>query len=130
MLSDDPASRHWPVEIKVDRAAMRLEISFDDGARFSFPAELLRVESPSAEIQGHGPHQKQIIGGCRHVGISGVEPVGHYAIRILFDDGHDTGLFSWSYLYALGSRQDEAWRRYIEALAERGLSRDPHPHQH
>ena len=115
----------WPVEIRLKTKDKALEIDFDDGSRFRLPAELLRVESPSAEVQGHVPGQKQIVSGRRHVGIMGVEPVGHYAIRIRFDDLHDSGIYSWTYLYELGRRQDELWAKYLEALEARGLSRDP-----
>ena len=114
-----------PVEIRVVKAEKRLDIDFDDGANFSYPAELLRVESPSAEVQGHGPNQKTIVAGRRHVGIMEVEAVGHYAIRIKFDDLHDTGLYSWDYLRYLGENQDTLWRDYLAALKEKGLSRDP-----
>lgn len=116
---------HWPVEIKVKSAEKVLEIVFDDDKAFSLPAELLRVESPSAEVQGHGPSQKQTIGGKRDVGIARLEPVGNYAVRIVFDDGHSTGLFSWQYLYTLGRDQDAIWEAYLKALEERGLGRDP-----
>jgi DUF971 family protein len=115
----------WPVEIRLKSKEKALEVDFDDGSRFRLPAELLRVESPSAEVQGHVPGQKQIVSGRRHVGIMGVEPVGHYAIRIRFDDLHDSGIYSWGYLYELGRRQDELWTNYLKALQERGLSRDP-----
>ena len=115
----------WPVEIRLKQHEKTLEIDFDDGSKFRLPAELLRVESPSAEVQGHGPSQKQIVAGRAHVGILELEPVGNYAIRIKFDDLHDTGIFSWTYLYELGRRQDELWAGYLKALAERGLSREP-----
>lgn len=115
----------WPTEIRIRRKEKRLDITFDDGACFSLPAELLRVESPSAEVQGHAADQKQIIAGRRHVGIMEVEPVGNYAVRIVFDDLHDSGIYSWTYLYELGRRQEELWQRYLAALAERGLSREP-----
>ena len=85
----------------------------------------MRVESPSAEVQGHGPSQKQVVAGREHVGILEVEPVGNYAIRIKFDDLHDTGIFSWEYLYGLGENQDALWQAYLAALAAKGLSRDP-----
>ena len=116
---------HWPVEIRLKRAEKILAVAFDNGVTFDFPAELLRVESPSAEVQGHGPSQKQIIAGRAHVGILELEPVGNYAIRIKFDDLHDTGIFSWRYLYELGEKKDELWAKYLAALAERGLSREP-----
>ncbi|MBT5414044.1 MAG: DUF971 domain-containing protein [Rhodospirillaceae bacterium] len=113
-----------PTEIRVRRAERRLDIAFDDGCHFELSAELLRVESPSAEVKGHGPGQKKIVPGKRMVAIGGVEPVGRYAIRILFDDDHDTGLYSWSYLYELGRDCAVRWQAYLDALAERGLSRD------
>ena len=118
-----PAPR--PTEIRLKKAEKALEIDFDDGRSFRYPAELLRVESPSAEVQGHGPDQKQTVAGRRHVGIMGLEPVGHYAIRILFDDLHDTGIYSWRYLHQLGCEMDRRWADYLAALAARGLSRDP-----
>jgi len=123
--AEGPGTEHWPVEIRLKSAERRLEVDFDDGARLSYPAELLRVESPSAEVQGHGPSQKQTIGGKRDVGISRLEPVGNYAVRIVFDDGHSTGLFSWQYLYTLGRDQDSIWEAYLTALEERGLRREP-----
>jgi len=124
-------NRRRAIEIRLRRAERLIEIDFDDGRSFRLPAELLRVESPSAEVQGHDPKRKTIVAGKRHVGISGVEPVGTYAIRIRFDDGHDTGLYTWDWLYTLGEDQERVWRTYLEALAERGLSREPvsaHPH--
>ncbi len=118
-------NRRRAIEIRLRRAERLIEIDFDDGRSFRLPAELLRVESPSAEVQGHDPKRKTIVAGKRHVGISGVEPVGTYAIRIRFDDGHDTGLYTWDWLYTLGEDQERVWRTYLEALAERGLSREP-----
>lgn len=115
----------WPVELRVNRAEKRLTVTFDNGESFTLPAELLRVESPSAEVQGHGPSQKTIVAGRRHVGIMELEPVGNYAVRIRFDDLHDTGMYSWRYLYYLGKNQDRLWANYLKALEERGLSRDP-----
>jgi len=118
-------TRHWPVEIRLRKTEKRLEVAFDDGHSFSYPAELLRVESPSAEVQGHGASQKQVVAGRRHVGILGLEPVGNYAIRIRFDDLHDSGIFSWQYLRELGETQDKVWSEYLASLEARGLSRDP-----
>lgn len=115
----------WPTELRLKRAEKRLEIAFDDGRRFSLPAEYLRVESPSAEVQGHGPGQRTIVAERAHVGILELEPVGNYAVRIKFDDLHDTGIYSWSYLYELGVEHGQRWRAYLAALAERGLSREP-----
>jgi DUF971 family protein len=114
-----------PVEIRLKRAEKRLEVDFDDGAAFILPAEYLRVESPSAEVQGHAPSERKTVPGRRHVGIMAVEPVGHYAIRILFDDLHDTGIYSWEYLHQLGREQERRWRDYLAALDAKGLSRDP-----
>lgn len=121
----DQAGRPKPVEIRLKKDEKKLLVSYDDGHEFQFPAELLRVESPSAEVQGHGASQKQLVAGRRHVGIMELEPVGNYAIRISFDDLHDTGLFSWAYLYELGLKQETIWTSYIENLATQGLSRDP-----
>ncbi len=118
-------TEHWPVEIRHKQAERELEIEFDDGATFILPAELLRVESPSAEVQGHGPSQKKLIAGRREVGIIDIVPVGNYAIRINFDDLHDTGIYSWDTLYDYGQRQDELWQDYLDALKAQGLSRDP-----
>jgi DUF971 family protein len=112
-----------PTEIRLDRAARVLHVTFDDGAAFALPAEYLRVESPSAEVQGHGPGQRVYFGGKQKIGIGAIEPVGHYAVRLVFDDGHDTGIFSWDYLHELGSRHDEKWSSYLDALASRGLTR-------
>ena len=125
MPPDGPGTEFWPVEIRLKQAEKRLEVDFDDGARFSYTAELLRVESPSAEVQGHGPSQKQIVGGKKDVGILRLEPVGNYAVRIVFDDGHSTGLFSWQYLYGLGRDQDSIWETYLTALEAGGLRREP-----
>jgi DUF971 family protein len=122
---EDLSTQHWPVEIRLKQAEKMLEVDFDDGARFRFPAELLRVESPSAEVMGHGPGQKTIVAGRSQVGIMAVEPVGNYAIRIKFDDLHDTGIFSWRYLYELGLNQEKVWAEYLRALEAKGLSRDP-----
>ena len=114
-----------PTEIRLNRAEQVLHVAFDTGERFALPAEYLRVESPSAEVQGHGPGQKVIVPGRRHVGIMRVEPVGHYAVRLIFDDLHDTGIYAWDYLHELGREQDERFAAYEQALAAKGLSRDP-----
>ena len=115
----------WPVELRLKKAEKLLEICFDDGSRFYLPAEYLREESPSAEVQGHGAGQKTLVPGRAHVGIIGLEPVGNYAVRIIFDDLHDTGIYSWAYFYQLGMEQEKRWRSYVEALAGNGLSREP-----
>ena len=116
---------HRPVEIRLKRAEKILEVDFDDGAKFAYPAEYLRVESPSAEVQGHGPGQKQIVAGRRHVGMLALEEVGNYAVRIIFDDLHDTGIYSWRYLYELGQEQARRWSAYLAALDAAGLAREP-----
>ena len=116
---------HWPVELRLKRAEKLLEVAFEDGGRFSLPAEYLRVESPSAEVRGHGPGQKTLVHGRAHVGIMELEQVGNYAVRIKFDDLHDTGIYSWNYLYQLGAEHEKRWRGYLEALAVNGLSREP-----
>ena len=115
----------WPLEIRLKKAEKILEVDFDDGQKFAFSAELLRVESPSAEVQGHTPSQKQVIAGRRHVGIVELEPVGNYAVRITFDDLHDTGIYSWQYLFELGTSKEAIWAQYLKALEKNGLSRDP-----
>jgi len=119
------AAPHWPTEIRLERAEKRLIVTFDDGRRFAYPAEFLRVLSPSAEVQGHGPNDRITVAGRRHVGILALEPIGNYAIRISFDDLHDTGIYSWRYLYELGAGQEALWDDYLAALARAGLSRDP-----
>ncbi len=124
-MSDSFSQKRRVEELRYVSAERRLEVTFEDGRAFSLPAEYLRVESPSAEVQGHGPGQKQIVAGRRHVGVMKIEPVGNYAVRISFDDLHDTGLYSWDYLYELGEGQAEKWAAYLAALEEKGLSRDP-----
>ena len=114
-----------PTDIKLHQASRVLEIAFADGRAFRLPYEFLRVYSPSAEVRGHGPGQETLQVGKCDVGIKEVEPVGHYAIRPTFSDGHDTGIYSWDYLYDLGLRQDELWRSYLERLAAAGASREP-----
>ena len=114
-----------PTEIRFSKAEKILDITFDNGTRISYPAELLRVESPSAEVQGHGPGQKNIVAGRRHVSILKIEPVGHYAIRLIFDDLHDTGIYSWTYLLELGDHMEDRWNAYLAALKANGLSCDP-----
>ena len=118
-------THHWPLEIRYSKERKELEIDFDDGRTFVYPAEFLRVESPSAEVQGHSPSEKQTVSGRKHVGIMNIEPVGNYAVKIHFDDLHDTGIFSWAYLRQLGENKDELWQRYLDALDKRGLSREP-----
>jgi len=124
-MSEHYGQTSQPTEIRLKQAEKVLEVDFEDGSKFSLPAELLRVESPSADVQGHSPSQKVVIAGRRHVGIMGVEPVGNYAICIKFDDLHDTGIYSWETLYNFGKNQDAIWQGYLANLEEKGLSRDP-----
>ena len=126
MTGDDPFSfPHTPADIRLRRAEKVLEITFDDGSCFSFPAEFLRVHSPSAEVQGHTPEERQVVAGRRHVGILGLELVGQYAVRIDFDDLHDTGIYSWRILYDFGLRQKPLWAHYLKEMDDLGLSREP-----
>ncbi|BAQ16288.1 gamma-butyrobetaine hydroxylase-like domain-containing protein [Methyloceanibacter caenitepidi] len=113
----------WPTELKLDKDKRVLTVSFDDGARFALPAELLRVLSPSAEVQGHSPEQRVTVPGKQNVRIVQLEPVGTYAVRITFDDGHNTGLYMWDYLRDLGENQEARFREYLNELSEKGLSR-------
>ena len=113
-----------PTDLTVHQASRTLEIAFDDGTRFRIPFELMRINSPSAEVQGHGPGQEVLQTGKREVEIVTLEPVGNYAVQPTFSDGHSTGIFSWDYLHFLGSQQDELWRRYEERLKAAGVDRD------
>jgi DUF971 family protein len=105
----------WPTELRLDAAKTTLNVAFDNGDSFSLPAEYLRVESPSAEVRGHGGGPRTIVKGKKDVKIAGLEPVGNYAVRIGFDDGHDSGLFSWAYLHQLGAEKDRIWAEYLKA---------------
>lgn len=113
-----------PAQIRLRRAENVLELSYEDGSVLSLPAEYLRVESPSAEVQGHGPGQEQLVTGKKRVGITGIEPTGNYALRLSFSDGHDTGIFSWDYLQELGREHGIRWRRYLQRLEAAGASRE------
>ncbi len=113
-----------PTEIKLHQASRLMELSFADGTSFRLPYEFLRVYSPSAEVRGHGPGQETLQVGKREVTIAEIEPVGHYAIRPKFSDGHDTGIYSWDYLYDLGERQPVLWEQYLARMASAGASRD------
>jgi DUF971 family protein len=116
--------RPWPTELRIRRAARVLEIDFDDGARFSLPAEFLRVMTPSAEDRGHGAGPGRAVHGKKNVGIASADPVGRYAVRLGFSDGHDTGLYSWDELYRLGRDQTKLWSAFLERLDREGLSRE------
>jgi DUF971 family protein len=113
-----------PTSITVHQQSRALQVAFSDGADFRIPFELMRVYSPSAEVQGHGPGQEVLQTGKRDVGLTALEPVGNYAVQPTFSDGHDTGIFSWDYLYFLGSQQDELWRKYEGRLKAAGADRD------
>jgi DUF971 family protein len=113
-----------PTEIKLHQKSRVLEIQYSDGRAFRFPYEFLRVYSPSAEVRGHGPGQEVLQTGKRDVDIRALEPVGSYAVQPVFSDGHNTGIYSWEYLYDLGERQEELWREYLERLSAAGASRD------
>ena len=114
---------NWPTELRVARDKRTLTVAFEDGTRHDLPAEMLRVMSPSAEVQGHSPEQRKTIGGKKNVQIMQVEPVGNYAVRIVFDDMHSTGIFTWTYLDELGRDKDAKWAAYLAELDEKGLSR-------
>lgn len=114
-----------PTEIKLHQKSRRLEITFEAGQSFQLPFELLRVLSPSAEVRGHGPGQERLQAGKRDVTIEAIEPVGNYAVKLVFSDGHDSGLYSWDYLFELGTHQEALWQEYLDKLAKAGLSRDP-----
>jgi DUF971 family protein len=117
--------RPWPSEIRLRKDRVALLVCFDDGADYELPAEMLRVLSPSAEVQGHSPEQRQTVPGKSDVAIAAVDPVGNYAVRLTFSDGHNTGIFSWTYLRKLGEDQDSLWRGYLADLKAKGLSREP-----
>jgi DUF971 family protein len=115
----------WPTELRLNPEKNALRVAFEDGNAESLSAEMLRVMSPSAEVQGHSPAEKKLIAGKRDVTITGVEQVGNYAVKLIFSDGHDTGLFTWPYLYDMAHRKQELWDGYAAELAEAGLSREP-----
>lgn len=118
----DPKN-HWPTEIRLKKDRRGLVVRFDDGVDHDLPAEMLRVLSPSAEVQGHSAEQRVILGGKKGVSITAVDPVGNYAVRLTFDDGHNTGLFTWGYLRKLGDERDRLWAGYLHDLNARGMSR-------
>ena len=120
-MSDDPVATH----IRLRRASRLLEVSFADGSRFELPFEYLRVHSPSAEVKGHGPGQEVLVLGKENVGVAAIEPVGQYAVKLVFDDGHDTGLYTWKYLHELGRERPQKWARYLERKAR--AARDSAP---
>jgi len=122
-MNENRGYEPWPLEINVCENGKILELSFDNNDKFLISAELLRVESPSAEVKGHGHNEKKVIPGKHAVVILAVEQVGNYAVKLRFDDGHDTGIYSWKYLYHLGSQKEEVWNKYLDQLSSKGLSR-------
>ena len=114
-----------PTEIKLHQKSRLMEVAFSDGSRFELSYELLRVYSPSAEVRGHGPGQETLQVGKRDVEITQIEPVGAYAVKPVFSDGHDSGLYSWDYLYWLGANRDRLWQEYLDRMQDAGASRDP-----
>src|SRR5215831_14822345 len=127
MVSGEGTStaRVWPTELRLRKNRAELAVTFDNGETFELPAEYLRVRSPSAEVQGHSPDERKTVAGKRNVTILEVQPVGNYAVRLVFDDMHSTGIFSWDYFARLGRDQGHMWRAYLDELAGKGLSRDP-----
>lgn len=114
----------WPVELRLAADRRSLSVAFDDGVSHVLSAEYLRVESPSAEVQGHSPSERKFVAGKRDVQLIGIDPVGHYAVRLTFDDMHSTGIYAWDYLYELGRDRDRIWNRYLEGLAAAGGTRE------
>ena len=125
MISSPTSQKPWPTEIKLGKDRATLTVAFDNGEQFPLPAEYLRIKSPSAEVQGHSPDQRQTVPGKRNVQILEVLQVGSYAVRLIFDDMHSTGIYSWEYLLELGQHHDKYWRDYLDELAAKGLTRDP-----
>lgn len=124
-MTQTSETRPWPTELRLAKDRRSLTISFEDGTSFTFPAEYLRVESPSAEVQGHNPDERKTVAGKRDVGIMEVNPVGNYAVRLVFDDLHSTGIYSWEFFHQLGREHETRWARYLEELEAKKLSRDP-----
>jgi DUF971 family protein len=118
------SAERWPTELRLSKDRRALSIAFDDGAAYELSAELLRVTSPSAEVQGHSPSERKTFGGKRNVMILSVDPVGNYAVRLAFDDMHSTGIFSWTFLHELGANADKRFQDYCDDLAVKGLTRD------
>lgn len=115
----------WPTELRLHKDRAALTVTFESSERYTLPAEYLRVRSPSAEVQGHSPQERKTVPGKKYVRILEVQPVGNYAVRLVFDDTHATGIYSWDYLHELGRTQARAWPEYLEELAAKGLSREP-----
>ena len=117
------ASRPWPTELRLHKDRKALTVAFDNGQTFDLSAEYLRVSSPSAEVQGHSPDERKTVAGKKDVAILEVQPIGNYAVRLVFDDMHSTGIFSWDYLFSLGRNREANWQEYLDELAGKGLAR-------
>ncbi len=124
-MKQESAQEPWPTELRLNPEKTALRVAFTDGVAEILPAELLRVMSPSAEVRGHSPAERKLQAGKRNVTIGKIEPIGNYAVKLVFSDGHDTGLFTWQYLYDLAQRREELWDGYLKEIAAAGLSRDP-----
>ncbi len=124
-MTQESAQQPWPSELRLNPEKTALRVAFTNGNSESLPAEMLRVMSPSAEVRGHSPEERKLVSGKRNVAIREIEPVGNYAVRLVFSDGHNTGLFTWPYLYDLAQRKEELWNGYLGEIAAAGLSRDP-----
>ena len=123
--ADNQKSAAWPTEISLRKDRAALTVVFDNGERYELPAEYLRVESPSAEVQGHSPDERKTVPGKKNVAIMEIHPIGNYAVRLVFDDLHSTGIYSWDYFRNLGRNHDVLWADYLDQLAKKGLSREP-----
>src|SRR3954469_7757848 len=124
-MSDESAARPWPTEIRLHKDRKILTVAFDNGEAHALSAEYLRVKSPSAEVQGHAPEERKTVPGKRDVAILEVHPIGNYAVRLVFDDLHSTGIYSWDYFLELGRNHEAYWRDYLDELAAKGMTRDP-----
>lgn len=123
------SAEHWPTELRLHKDRRTLTVTFGGGESFDLNAEYLRVKSPSAEVQGHAPEERKTVGGKKNVMVLEVLPVGNYAVRLVFDDMHSTGIYSWDYLHELGANRETYWRDYLDELAAKNMSRDP-PQRH
>jgi DUF971 family protein len=124
-MTQESARESWPSELRLNPGKTALRVAFSNGLAESLPAELLRVSSPSADVRGHSPEERKLVAGKRDVFIREIEPIGNYAVKLYFSDGHHTGLYSWVNLYNLAQRKEELWDRYLKDIGAAGLSRDP-----
>jgi DUF971 family protein len=125
-MNESPSAAPWPSELRLNPEKAELRVTFTDGFSETLTAELLRVNSPSAEVQGHSPSERKLVAGKRSVSIANIEPIGNYAVRIDFSDGHNTGIYTWHYIYELGQKKEQLWDSYLKDLSAAGLSREPH----